>query len=196
MKSYAIADIDAMPDENQFLKALAEIADAGVDTIQLRAKSLEGRDLMRLAERCRAAIPSTTLFLVNGRTDVAVACGADGVHLPSAGLPASAVRAISPSLVVGRSCHSLSDVARAKGERADYILLGPVFATRSKSTEGRISSSNLRSAAAEIPTFALGGISRDNIAQLRGLGLAGVAAITMFMSDRPLEPIVSAVRAM
>ena len=196
MKSYAIADIDAMPDENRFLKALAEIADAGVDTIQLRAKSLQGRELMRLAERCRAIIPSNTLFLINGRSDIAVACDADGVHLPSTGLPAHAVRAISPSMIVGRSCHSLTDVEQAKGEGADYVLLGPVFSTRSKSAEGRISLSELRSAAAEIPTFALGGISRENIAQLRGLGLAGVAAITMFMSDRPLEPIMSAVRSM
>lgn len=196
MKSYAIADRDALPDEGRFLSTISEVVEAGVDYIQLRAKGLEGAALMRLGERCREIVSSATVFLVNGRADVAAACGADGVHLPSTGLPVEAVRAISTGLIAGRSCHNLADVARAKGEGADYVLLGPVFSPRSKSSAAKISLGDLRTAAGQIPTFALGGIALENVRELRGLGLAGIAAITMFMIDRPLGPVVSAVRSM
>ncbi|HUF16723.1 MAG TPA: thiamine phosphate synthase [Thermoanaerobaculia bacterium] len=195
MKSYAIADFDSVAGEDEFFRRLSELSDSGVDFIQLRARKLGGAALMRAAERCRAIIPGDgPRFLVSGRPDVASAARADGVHLASRGMPVEAARAVDPALIVGRSCHSLLDASRAQSEGADYVLLGPVFRVRSKPGEPAVTMDEMRMAAAGGPTFALGGISLENLQHLCGSGLEGVAAITMFLLDRPLEPIVRAVR--
>ncbi len=195
MKSYAIADFDSVPRESEFFRLVSELSHHGVDFIQLRARELGGAALLRAADRCRALIPAGgPRFVVNGRPDVAAASGADGVHLPSRGMPVQAARAVGSSLIVGRSCHSLSDAGAARAEGADYILLGPVFPVRSKPGEPAVTLEELREAAAQVPTFALGGLSIENLARLCGSRLEGVAAITMFLLDRPLDPIVRAVR--
>jgi thiamine-phosphate pyrophosphorylase len=195
MKSYAIADFDSVPRESEFFRRVSELSHHGVDYIQLRSKELGGAALLRAADRCRALIPEGgPRFVVNGRPDVAAASGADGVHLPSRGMPVEAARSVGPSLIVGRSCHSLRDAAAARTEGADYILLGPVFPVRSKAGDPAVTLEELREAAAQVRTFALGGLSIENLARLCGSGLEGVAAITMFLLDRPLAPIVRAVR--
>lgn len=195
MKTYAIADFGAVPDEGEFLGRLSELCECGIDFIQLRAKNLEAATLMGLAASCRSLIPrGGPLFLINGRPDVASAAGADGVHLPSRGMPAAAARAVDPSLIVGRSCHSLDESEAARREGVDYILLGPVFPVRSKRGEPAVTVEELRAASAGVKTFALGGISLANLPQLCGSGLEGIAAITMYLMDRPLLPIVRAVK--
>lgn len=195
MKTYVIADVDAVPSEEEFLGRLRELCDCGIDFIQLRAKKLEGAAMMQLAERCRSLIPrGGPRFLINGRPDVASAAGADGVHLPSRGMPAAAVRSVDASLIVGRSCHSLEDSEAAQCEGVDYILLGPVFPVRSKPGEPAVTVEELRTASSRVKTFALGGISLENLPQLCGTGLEGIAAITMYLMDRPLGPIVRAVK--
>lgn len=192
MKSYAIAEWEG--DETALVSRVRRLAAAGIDFIQLRAKPLGGRALYELAGRCRSAVTGPTRLIINSRMDIALATGADGVHLPSAGLPVSATRSLGIRLV-GRSCHSVDDVRNAASDGADYVVLGPVFATRSKVSSAAISAVDIVAAAtAGIPIFALGGISVDNLQELRGLPLAGIAAITLFMKDEPLEGIVEAVR--
>lgn len=204
MKSYAIADVTRFPGE-PFFERVAALSDAGVDYVQLRAKHLSGRELWDLAVRCRQLVSGVTRLIVNGRADVALASGADGVHLPASGLPCSAIRnlelrinrpsAASP-LIVGRSCHSVSAVHAATAEGCQYALLGPVFATRSKTSEPTLTLQDVTDAAAtSIEVFALGGVSRDNLRAVAETGVAGVAAITLFMVDEPLAEIVEDVRA-
>jgi Thiamine monophosphate synthase len=97
--------------------------------------------------------------------------------------------------IVGRSCHSVDDVRVAAAQNADYVVLGPVFSARSKVSPAAISVSELVEAAASgVPVFAVGGVSMENLEQLRGVPIAGVAAITMFMKDEPLDSILEAVR--
>ena len=108
-------------------------ARAGVDWIQVREKDLADRELARLAGAVMRAVEGTPArVLVNGRPDVADVAGADGVQLPEDGLPVSEVKRSFPRLVVGASRHSLEGARRAEAEGADFVLLGPVFATPGK----------------------------------------------------------------
>ncbi len=196
MKSYAIADVDLMPRGELFAR-IGRLSRAGVDMLQLRAKRLDDRSLYELAITCRGLVSGPTRFLVNGRVDVAAAVGADGVHLPSNGLPASAVRAVIPEQVIGVSCHSVEDCRKACRDGADYVLLGSVFEPRSKAGEGRVTMEELREAAGlGVEVYALGGLSMSNLHHFRNEPLAGIAAISLWMTDEPLESALEEVRAL
>ena len=101
--------------------------------VQLREKDLGGAELFALATQLRTITKMCGVQLfVNGRVDVALACGADGVHLGHGALPVSAVRQLAPQLTVGVSTHSVEEVRKAKDAGADFVVFGPVFATPSK----------------------------------------------------------------
>src|SRR5678816_2246167 len=132
------------------VERVAAAARAGVDLVQVREKALSDRALLALVSAVRAAVASTsTRVLVNGRPDVALAAGAHGVQVPEEGLPVSEVKRAFPSLTVGASCHSVDAVRRAAGEGADFVLLGPVFATPGKE-ERTLGLDVLRAAAAAV----------------------------------------------
>lgn len=193
VKSYAIAEWE--DDERALVARVRRLAAAGIDFIQLRAKTLPGKSLYDLSARCAGVVEAPTRLIVNSRADIALAIGA-GVHLPSNGMPVVAARSVGVAFV-GRSCHSVDEVRQAASDGADYALLGPLFATRSKVSEPRISPRELAAAtSAGLAVFALGGISMDNLEELRGLPLEGIAAVTLFMHDEPLEAIVEVVRTL
>jgi thiamine-phosphate diphosphorylase len=193
VKAFAIAAIDEEPDEG-FFEKVAEISAAGVDFLLLRDKVLPDAVRWRTAERCRGLIHPPVRFLVHGRADLAREVSADGVHLAGDGPPVESIRQRGARMV-GRSCHSVAECARAAAEGADYALLGPLFPPRSKGGEKLISRDDLVEAAKlELDIYALGGISMENLQVLRGSGAAGVAAVSLFLTDRPLEPIMEAIR--
>jgi thiamine-phosphate diphosphorylase len=194
MKAFAIANLEAPPDQ-AYWDRVRRLSDAEVEFVLLRDKGLDDAVRYRNAERGRRVVRPPSKLLVHGRGDLAVAVGADGVHLAASGLPADAVRRIAPGAVLGRSCHSVVDCAAAARERLAYALLGPLFPPRSKRGGGRVGRDDLaRAATLEIEIFALGGISRETLAELKGIPLAGIAGVTLFMADEPLEEIVAAVR--
>jgi thiamine-phosphate pyrophosphorylase len=122
---------------------------------------------------------------VNDRADVAVAAGADGVHLPSAGIPpAEARRLLGPGRLVGVSCHSAADVRRAAEGGADFATFGPVFETPSKRAFGPPPGlpALADAAALGLPLVGLGGIDPANAASVRRAGACGVAAIRAWLS--------------
>jgi thiamine-phosphate diphosphorylase len=192
MRSYVVADVDGPIDE-AFLVRVERLAGLGADFIQLRDKKSDDATRLRHARLVRARVKAPTRFLVNSDHEAAMAADADGLHLTSA---VDASTMIFPeSWIVGQSCHRVAEVERAAAAGLDYVLLGPAFPARSKESPAVVRPRELAAAAAlGIDVYALGGVSVDNLEALRGLGLAGVAAVTLFMRDEPLETIMEAIR--
>ena len=165
--------------------ALAGLPPGGV-AVHLREKDLGGRDLLALARALRTACAEAgQLFLVNDRVDVAIAAGADGVHLPSSGLPPlEARRLLGPGRLVGVSCHSSEDVRGARDGGADYGTFGPVFETPSKRPYGPpVGVSALRDAVPlGLPLVALGGVEAANAPEAVAAGARGIAAIRAWLA--------------
>jgi thiamine-phosphate pyrophosphorylase len=175
-----------------------EAAAAGVDWVQVRERGLSDAALLALVAAVQAAVAgSATRVLVNGRPDVALAASAAGVQLPEAGLPVGEVRRAFPTLAVGASCHSLEAARRAADGGADFVVLGPVFATPGK--QGRwLGVEGLREVARalRVPVYAVGGIDAVTAARAVAAGARGLAAIRLFLDPpEPLEELVARLRA-
>ncbi len=197
----------AVDQEQRLLKKIAECAAAGVDLIQLREKDLSARELEKLAEKAVAAIPkgSPARLLINSRTDVALAAGAHGVHLPANDLVASEVRSIMARAgkikpVIGVSAHTAEEVAQAEAHGADFAVFGPVFEKDGRLNPGGLE--HLRQACrrppidgAAMPVLALGGITLENARQCFAAGAAGIAAIRLFQQNT-VEPVVTRLRSL
>lgn len=169
----------------------------GCTAVHLREKDLGGAALLALARPLVAACRRHgQRCLVNDRLDVAVAAGADGVHLPGAGIaPADARRWLGPEALIGASCHGAEDVARARAGGASFATFGPIYDTPSKRAYGPpIGVAALRSAVAlGLPLVALGGVTPARVAEVRAAGAHGVAAIRAWLLG---EDPAAAVRAL
>jgi thiamine-phosphate pyrophosphorylase len=178
---------------------ISDAARAGVDLIQVREKDLATREL---AELVRFAVEATrgtaAKLVVNDRLDVALGLGAAGVHLGRESIPARDARRLAPAdFLVGVSCHSLDEARAAEASGADYILLGPIFATPSKLRYGPpLGIDKLRevSQQAKIPILALGGITIERARDCRKAGAAGIAAIRLFQEADSIKDLVRELR--
>ncbi len=178
---YYVADPEQT--ERDFLAMVDAALAGGVTTLQLRTKRMEGREMFDLArqlsERCRNA---NALFIVNDRVDVAMAVGADGVHIGVNDLPLEATRRlVGRGTIVGYSPPDLADVLAAKAGGADYVGLGPVFATGSKADAQQpigLHGLAAQAAAARLPAVAIGGIDVANAGSVIRAGVDGVAVIS------------------
>jgi len=173
----------------KLLQKIAEAARSGVDFIQLREKELPAQELERLAgeaiEIVRASSRNTKI-LINSRSDIALAVGAEGVHLRSADISAEDVRRIWSKAgsgqrpVVAVSCHTEAEAARAALSGADFVVFGPVFEKQNAPSEPT-GFDQLRSACNHgIPVLALGGVTKENAALCVQAGAAGIAGIRLF----------------
>jgi len=181
--------------------------EAGVDILQVRERDLDGGTLATLVAAILVLVRGTqTQVVVNDRLDVALACGAAGVHLPAGSIPPARARAIvPPGFVIVPSVHSAReavDVASA----VDYVIAGTVWASDSKPEGGALlGPSGLASIvrSVDVPVLAIGGVTLDRIEVVGASGAAGVAAIGMFMGRpdtvgcraRALAETVQAARA-
>jgi thiamine-phosphate pyrophosphorylase len=191
------------------LAKVAEAARAGVEYIQLREKDLSIRELETLArqvvERVRENSTSTRL-LINSRTDVALAAGADGVHLRVDDVAPHEVRRVieicghrsftTDHFLVAASCHSQEEVIRAESEAVDFAVFAPVFGKGNAPGVQPTGIDALREACrAKIRILALGGVTLENAAACLKAGAAGVAGIRLFQENK-IEDVVHALRAL
>jgi len=181
---------------------LPRAARAGLTDLMIREKDLPGGPLLTLVREAIArARPEGIRVTVNDRVDVAIAAGADGVHLGVAGLPAADARTLGRGeLRVGVSTHSLEELRAASEAVADYVTFGPVFPTASKAAYGPpVGVPALRRAVDEtaLPVLALGGITAERAPELRGVGIAGVAAIgAILLAPDPAGAVAAIARAL
>ncbi len=185
MIRYYITDRTALAGTEALLETIGRNLRAGVEMIQIREKNLSARALADLARQVMSLDnPHHARILINSRLDVALACGADGLHLPGGSpAPSRLWRIVPPGFLIGVSCHSVEEVRRAEAEGADFVVFGPVFAPLSKVGAGPpqgLEGLRLAAGAVRIPVLALGGITEENTAQCLEAGAAGVAGITMF----------------
>jgi thiamine-phosphate pyrophosphorylase len=162
----------ARPDLTEFLEAAVR---GGVDLVQVREKRLSDRELLPVLEEARAVTRRLGVpLVVNDRPDIAVLVGADCVHVGQGDLPAEAVRRFG--LPVGLSTHAPEELERAK---ADYVGVGPVFATPTKEGRPAAGLEYVRHAAAHarVPWFAIGGIDETNVADVAAAGARRIAVV-------------------
>jgi len=173
--------------DDALLERIGAAFQAGVDWVQVREKSMPARALWALVERA-ARLPEKGAgrLLVNERLDVALAGGADGVHLPADSLPSGAVRRAMPrDFLVGVSCHTVEEVEAAAREGATFAVFGPIFATPDKRPP--LGVDLLRQACGRVaplrfPVLALGGVTLENASACLEAGAAGLAAIRLFQT--------------
>ena len=182
------------PQDDEFTRIL-QLAEAAVaaqlSLVQIREKNLSGRMLYDLVTQAtQLTRGSLTRLLVNDRLDVALAAGADGVHLTSASLPAHVVREIAgPEFLIGVSTHSLETARDAREGGADFAVFGPVFETESKRVYGPPQGlDKLQQVTSELqgfPVVAIGGITLDNAESCFAAGASGIAGIRLFDAFNP-----------
>jgi len=190
-KLYLITDRKLIADRYSLIAAVRQALKGGVKAIQLREKDLDTRELLKLAYKMRevTAKYDARLF-INDRFDIALAAGADGVHLTQNSIPADVVRKVvhashvtrhTSRFLIGVSTHSLKEAREAERAGADFITLGPIYRTPSKLKYGKplgLDKLVEISRKVRIPVFALGGIKSHRVKEAKKAGAYGVAMIS------------------
>jgi thiamine-phosphate pyrophosphorylase len=184
--------VHCLVSEHDDLTVLPAMAQVGVDGFQVRAKSYDDRALLSLTQAVLDAVrPHRAVVLVDDRLHVALAAGADGVHLGADDLPVAAARRVAPELIIGATCRSRGDVESAAAAGADYAGFGPVFATASKpGLPEPLGLAAVSAAAGVLPLVAIGGVTAGSAALVRASGAHGVAVIGAIW--RPPDPVAAA----
>ena len=189
---YAILDVACFPDASEMFAAAEEFASSGVTLLQYRNKSGSARQILDEARELRARLGANVKLIMNDRADLCVAAGFDGLHVGQDDLsPEAARRIIGPARWLGVSTHNPDQLAEADKTSADYLAIGPVFATSSKANPDPVVGLEGIRRVRELtrkPLVAIGGITRANARSVIEAGADGVAVI----SDLLLDPGKSA----
>lgn len=178
---YAIFDPEQIRDRPTE-PVLMDLLRGGARIVQLRAKKLSAREFLEIACRARELTGAQGCrLIINDRVDVALSCGADGVHLGQEDLPLHAARSLLPAKIIGISTHNLEQARQAQDNGADYIGLGPMYGTATKQTgysaRGLAMLSDIRRAL-RIPIVAIGGINEGNVGEIWDHGADAAAIIS------------------
>ena len=199
LRLYAVTDRRALPAGVTLAQAVEAALDGGVTCLQLREKEASAGEILALARTllplCRARrVP----LLINDRVDIALAAGADGVHLGQEDLPLPEARTLlGPDRILGATAHTVEEALRAQAEGADYLGVGAMFPTGTKTNTIPTSADPLKAicAAVSIPVVAIGGVTAQNLPTLAGTGIAGAAVVSAIFSQSDLTAAARTLRA-
>jgi thiamine-phosphate pyrophosphorylase len=158
------------------LEVVRRAADMGANLIQIRAKELSARTLMRLVEHAVGIAPGR--IVVNTRADIAMACGAAGVHLPSDS--PSPRRIVPPEFLIGASCHNIAELQWAESEEFNFVVYGPIFDTPGKGPALGLDALRQAVNSVRVPIYALGGVTEENARLCLEAGAYGIAGMRLF----------------
>ncbi|MCI9554505.1 MAG: thiamine phosphate synthase [Oscillibacter sp.] len=182
LRLYAVTDRAWARDEAALFRQIEAAVRGGAGVVQLREKDMEPAAFLEEAKRFVALCRRLgAISIINDSVEIALEAGADGVHVGQSDLEAGRARALlGPEKILGVSAHSRSEARRALEAGADYLGCGAAFATGTKNDAAPISRETIRAvtAAVDIPVVAIGGVNRENILELKGLGLSGVAVVS------------------
>ena len=191
MRLYAVTDRAWAADEDAFFSQIEAAIDGGAGIVQLREKHASREEFLRLAERFVALCRRRgVVSIINDNVDIAAAVGADGVHVGQEDLEAGRARELlGPDKLIGVSAHSVEEALAAQAAGADYLGVGAAFVTGTKTDAKPISRETIRAitAAVDIPVVAIGGISHDNILELKNCGLDGVAVVSALFAQADVK---------
>lgn len=180
-KLYLVTNSDKFESEDAFLDAIASALEGGVDVLQLREKTMTANKILDLGKKIKQlCLQYDTTFIVNDRVDIALLLEADGVHLGQDDLDVQSARDIlGDNAIVGISTHAPEQALKAVADGADYIGVGPVFATPTKQGTVPVGLDYVKwvSKNIEIPAFAIGGIDLENCGQVFDAGLKKIAVV-------------------
>ena len=191
LRLYAVTDRAWAADEDALMDQIAAAIDGGAGIVQLREKHLDHDAFLKEAKRFVALCREKgAVSIINDDVDIALAADADGVHVGQEDLAAGRAREVlGPDKIVGVSAHNVDEALAAQAAGADYLGVGAAFSTGTKTDAKPITRETIRAvtAAVEIPAVAIGGITRENLPQLSGCGLAGVAVVSALFAQSDVK---------
>ncbi len=190
LRLYAVTDRAWLV--NATLEEQVEAAiQGGITFLQLREKELPVEEFIKLAGEIKKITDRTGIpFVINDELEVALACGADGVHVGQSDLSAGEVRRrVGEGKILGVSVQTVEQAVLAEREGADYLGVGAVFATSTKLDAGTVSFESLKAIceAVSIPVVAIGGINRENVPELSGSGISGIAVVSAIFAQKDIK---------
>ena len=189
MLLYAVTD-RAWVGTKSLYEQVKEALENGVTCVQLREKELDESDFLKEAKQISTLCKEYKVpFIVNDNVNIAIACKADGIHIGQEDMELTNVRKlVGEDMIIGVSAHTVEEAIKAQEGGADYIGIGAVFATSTKTDVDVLSFETLKSIceAVDIPTVAIGGIKKDNICKLKGSGIDGVAVVSAIFAAKDI----------
>jgi len=191
-KLYLILDAQVL-DHDVLLQVLKDSVRGGIDIVQLRDKNGSAKEISELCRKILRITKHKIPFIVNDRADLALASGADGLHVGQEDLNYTQARKImGPGKIIGVSCQTLRQASAAEDQGADYIGFGSVFQTKTKPGRQAMDLGLLKKVIAhvKVPVFPIGGISRRNIGRLIPLGVTRAAVCRDILLAKDVEQSV------
>ena len=200
LRLYAVTDRAWARDTEHLMEQVAAAIDGGAGVVQLREKHLDEVAFLAEAERFVALCREKgAVSIINDNVEIAARTGADGVHVGQEDLAAGRARELlGPDRLIGVSAHSVEEALAAQAAGADYLGVGAAFVTGTKTDATPITRETIRAitAAVDIPVVAIGGISRENILELAGCGLDGVAVVSALFARADVKAAAEELKAL
>lgn len=187
---YAVTDRSWLNGETLYAQ-VEKALKGGVTFVQLREKALDEQAFLEEAKEIQKLCAQYHVpFVINDNVEIAAQIGADGVHVGQSDMEAGDVREkLGPDRIIGVSAQTVEQAVRAQERGADYLGVGAVFPTGSKADAVEVSHEMVRAIteAVDIPVIAIGGITKDNVSELSGTGICGIAVISAIFAQEDIE---------